>query len=148
MTTKIRSSMLPPWLLLSLLTVVLWGAWGLESKYAIDRVSAAMNQLFFPVGLIPIAVWAVKSPGYSKNAINRKAGAIYGLLTGFLGGLGNFAFYGSLSQGGKASIVTPIVGLAPLVTVILAMCFLDEKLNRSQIAGLVLALGSIYLLST
>jgi EamA domain-containing membrane protein RarD len=39
------------------------------------------------------------------------------------------------------------VGLAPLVTVILALLLLGESLNRTQVVGVVLALISIYLLS-
>jgi drug/metabolite transporter (DMT)-like permease len=41
----------------------------------------------------------------------------------------------------------PLVGLAPLVTVILAALWLKESVTRIQIVGLVLALISIYLLS-
>jgi len=55
--------------------------------------------------------------------------------------------YLALARGGKASIVIPFVGLAPLVTVVLALALLGESLNRAQIVGVVLALISIYLLS-
>lgn len=135
----------PAWLVFSLVTVLVWGAWGLESKIAVDRLSPAMNQCLFPIGLVPIAVWALRSSRAAPGS--RRTGAIYGLLTGLLAGAGNFAFYVALSRGGKVSIVTPLVGLAPLITVVLAMCFLGEKLNGGQALGLVLALLSIYLLS-
>jgi transporter family protein len=69
------------------------------------------------------------------------------LSTGVLGGAGNLAFYLALAKGGKAAIVVPLVGLAPLVTVIMAFFFLKESLNRTQILGLLLALVSIFLLS-
>ena len=139
---------LPAWLWLSLLTVLVWGAWGLQSKLIVDRMSPWMNQVLFPIGLLPIIVWALRSP--SLRAVPGKAvrGATSGLLTGIFGGIGNVAFFLAFSTGGKASIVTPLVGLAPLITVILALLFLKEKINRSQTAGLLLALVSIYLLST
>ena len=147
MATESHRELFPRWLLFSLLTVAVWGAWGLESKIAVDRVSPAMNQLLFPIGLIPVVIWALRSRRHSLVAGSRRKGAAYGLLTGFLGGVGNIAFYLALSRGGKASVVTPLVGLAPLVTVVLAMVLLNEKLNRSQWMGLVFALASIYLLS-
>jgi transporter family protein len=88
---------------------------------------------------------------FSKNLRRRsgsgKRGAFYALLTGTLGATGNIALYLALARGGKASVVVPLVGLAPLVTVVLAVLLLRESMNRLQVFGLVLALVSIYLLS-
>ena len=50
-------------------------------------------------------------------------------------------------MGGQASIVVPVTALFPLVTVILALTLLRERLGRAQLAGLALALVAIYLLS-
>lgn len=137
----------PAWLWLSLLTVLLWGAWGVQSKLVVNRMSPWMNQVLFPVGLLPILIWTLFSPALRSVPGSAARGATFGLLTGVFGGIGNVAFFLAFSTGGKASIVTPLVGLAPLVTVILALIFLKEKINRSQTAGLLLALISIYLLS-
>jgi uncharacterized membrane protein len=133
------------WMLLSLLTVLLWGGWGFESKIVVDRISPWFNQVLFSIGLLPPLLWILcseklrRSPGPPTTA--------YGVITGALSGFGNIAFYAALSKGGKVSMVVPMVGLAPLVTVILAFFILKESLNRTQQIGLVLALGSIYLLS-
>jgi transporter family protein len=135
------------WLWLSLLTVLLWGTWGLQSKLVVDRMSPWMNQVLFPIGLLPVIVWAVRSRSLRAVRGSAVEGASFGLLTGVLGGAGNVAFFLAFSTGGKASIVTPLVGLAPLVTVILALFFLKERINGSQTVGLLLALASIYLLS-
>ncbi len=138
---------MPPWLWLSLLTVLAWGAWGLQSKLIVDRMSPWMNQVLFPIGLTPIIAWTLRSPALRAVPGSAARGATFGLLTGIFGGVGNVAFFLAFSTGGKASVVTPLVGLAPLVTVILALFFLKERINTSQTAGLVLALISIYLLS-
>jgi transporter family protein len=124
-----------------------WGAWGIQSKVIVDRMSPWMNQVLFPVGLLPIVFWTLRSPALRSTPGSVVRGATFGLLTGIFGGVGNVAFFLAFSTGGKASVVTPLVGLAPLMTVILALIFLKEKINRSQTAGLVLALISIYLLS-
>jgi len=132
-----------PWMLLSLATVVLWGGWGLESKFIVDRISAWTNQ----VRLVPLVLWIAFSRNLRRTAGSKRKGMTYGMITGLLGGTGNIAMYLALARGGKASIVIPFVGLAPLVTVVLALALLGESLNRAQIVGVVLALISIYLLS-
>lgn len=142
-----KRSAFPSWFWLSLLTVLLWGTWGLESKLVADRISGWMNQVLFPIGLLPIVIWTLRSRSVRAVPGSAARGATFGLLTGVFGGAGNLAFFLAFSTGGKASIVTPLVGLAPLITVILALLFLKERINASQTVGLLLALISIYLLS-
>jgi bacterial/archaeal transporter family protein len=141
------SVLVAPWMLLSILTVLLWGAWGLESKMIVDRISPWMNQVLFSIGLFPLTVLMLFSKTLRRRGDKNRRGASYGLATGVLGGTGNIALYLALGTGGKASLVVPIVGLAPLVTIVLAFLILKESINRTQIAGLGLALISIYLLS-
>jgi transporter family protein len=64
-----------------------------------------------------------------------------------LGGVGNIAFFHALTIGGQASIVVPATALFPVVTVILAVTVLRERISLLQWLGLGLALGAIYLLS-
>ncbi len=135
------------WMWLSIATVLLWGSWGLQSKIIVDRISPWMNQVLFSLGLLPLIVWMLFWKNLRQVAGSPRAGAAYGLVTGVLGGVGNVTLYLALSKGGEASIVIPLVGLAPLVTVVLAFFLLKEHLNRWQIVGLLLALISIYLLS-
>jgi transporter family protein len=135
------------WMLFSILTVFLWGAWGLESKFVVDRMSPWLNQVVFSAGLLPPLVWLLFSKNLRTVAGSRRTGMFYGIFTGVLGGVGNITFYLALSRGGKASVIAPLIGLAPLVTVILALIVLKEKLNRAQMIGVALALVSIVLLS-
>lgn len=136
----------PP-MLLSLMTVIAWGLWGLQSKIIVDRISPWMNQILFPIGLLPLIFCVVFSKNLRRRSGSAKKGAVYALLNGILGATGNVAFFLALGRGGQAAIVVPLVGLAPLITVILAFALLRESLNRVQMIGLVLALVSIYLLS-
>jgi uncharacterized membrane protein len=144
---KTTRYLMTPSMVLSLLTVALWGSWGLESKIIVDRMSPWTNQVLFSIGLVPLVLWTVFSKNLRRTAGSKKKGMTYGLVTGLLGGTGNIALYLALARGGKASVVIPFVGLAPLVTVILALLWLGESLNRTQMVGVVLALISIYLLS-
>lgn len=130
----------------SILTVFLWGAWGIQSKAAVDRVSPWTNQALFPLGLLP-AVFPILASRNLKRGTKPGRGAAYGFVTGLLGGAGNIAFFLSLDMGGIASVVVPLTCMAPLVTVVLATVFLGETLTRAQWAGIAVALAAIVLLS-
>jgi transporter family protein len=134
------------WLYYSLLTVLLWGGWGAISKAVADNVNAYVNQFLFTVGLLPLMLVFLRSPRLAGGR-NRKLGIIFAFLTGILGGLGNIAFFKSLSLGGRVTIVVPVCGLAPLVTVLVAFVVLHERMTNYQKVGLVVALAAIYLLS-
>jgi transporter family protein len=62
--------------------------------------------------------------------------------------VGNLAFFQALVKGGKASVVSPVTALFPMVTVLLALVFLKERLGRAQWLGVALAFAAIYLLSS
>jgi transporter family protein len=138
---------MPRWLAFSLLTILVWGAWGVISKVASEGVDANTNQIFFTFGLLPLIAIVWRSPRNPGGGAGRRTGLAWAFLTGILGGTGNIAFFHALVMGGKASIVSPVTALFPLVTVILAVTFLHERLGTAQKIGLALALVAIYLLS-
>ncbi|MFC5863663.1 EamA family transporter [Acidicapsa dinghuensis] len=140
----------PAWLLWSLATIVLWGAWGLVSKVASDGVDVYVNQLLYTVGLAPLMAfvgWTVWRRSPREAMPQRRKGVFWAFLTGILGGVGNLAFFQALVKGGEASIVAPVTALFPMVTVLLAVLLLKERVGRTQWAGLGLAFVAIYLLS-
>jgi bacterial/archaeal transporter family protein len=150
MTVETQFQRRPKWLLWSLATIVLWGAWGLVSKVASNGVDVYANQLLYTVGLAPLMIfvaWTVHKRSAGEETEGRRKGIFWAFLTGILGGLGNLAFFQALVKGGEASIVSPVTALFPMVTVILAVLFLKERLGRMQWAGLALAFVAIYLLS-
>lgn len=138
---------MPRWLAFSLLTIFVWGAWGAVSKVSSDAVDANTNQVFFSFGLLPLIliVWRSSRAGAERKGY--RAGIAWAFLTGILGGTGNIAFFHALRIGGKASIVAPVTALFPLVTVVLAVTLLHERIGTAQKIGLVTALAAIYLLS-
>jgi len=138
---------MPRWLAFSLLTILVWGAWGAVSKVASDAVDANTNQVFFSFGLLPLILVAWRASRVTCEEEGRSLGIGWAFLTGILGGTGNIAFFHALRIGGEASIVAPVTALFPLVTVILAMILLHERIGTPQKVGLGLALVAIYLLS-
>ena len=142
---------MPRWLVWSLATILLWGTWGLVSKIASDGVDAYTNQLLYTAGLVPLLVfvaWTVsKERTEGLTPAKKRSGIWWAFFTGILGGVGNLAFFQALVTGGKASIVAPVTALFPMVTVVLAVIFLRERIGRTQWLGLLLAFVAIYLLS-
>lgn len=138
---------MPAWLFYSILTVLLWGSWGVVSKAAVDIVSPLMNQVLYTLGLVPPLIVAARGRSLLAGTDKRR-GTTYGVVTGLLGGVGNIAFFAALGAGGRASTVVPLTSVYPLFTVFAALIVLKEKLNRVQIVGIGLALVAIYLLSS
>jgi len=106
--------------------------------------------LLYTVGLSPLMVfvgWTVYRHSPREDRAARRKGVFWAFLTGVLGGLGNLAFFEALVKGGQASVVAPVTALFPMVTVLLAMLFLKERLGRVQWVGLALAFVAIYFLS-
>lgn len=150
MSAEMLSQKRPAWLLWSLATIALWGAWGLVSKVASDGVDVYANQLLYTLGLAPLMLfvaWTVWKHSPRESPRERRKGIFWAFLTGILGGLGNLAFFQALVKGGEASIVAPVTALFPMVTVLLAVLFLKERIGRTQWMGLALAFVAIYLLS-
>jgi uncharacterized membrane protein len=99
-------------------------------------------QILFTAGMLPLMTAA-----FLRGKIDRdRLGAAYGVLIGVLAGLGGIAYFAAM-QTGKASLVGPVTSLFPLLTVLLAVGILKERMNRIQLAGVLLGLISIAILS-
>ena len=134
------------WLFFSFLAIALWGVWGAVSKAASNAVPSPTDlQVISTAGVVPIALLLIASPNFSKRTGSLSLGILFGVLTGLCGSVGNLALFASLNKGGDASTVLPLSGVYPLVTVVLAVIILRERLNGVQLFGMVIALGALYL---
>ncbi len=140
-----RGRLMPRWLLLTMMTTLLWGVWGFEAKLVVDRATPFAAQVMFTAGMLMLGA-AVLFSRDRYRGVNRARGVFYAVLTGILGGVGNVFFLIAL-QNGKASIIVPLTSLAPVVTVLVGVTVMREKVSRYQVAGLGLALVAIFLLS-
>lgn len=136
---------MPLWLRYTLLTALLWGLWGFDSKLLVDRTSPYAGQILFTAGLaVPVSFVLLCKRRFVGE--RPRAGLAFAVLTGLLGGLGNLAFFAALERG-SASVVVPLTSLSPLVTVLVGVAALKESMRPRQWFGVVLALLAIYLLS-
>jgi drug/metabolite transporter (DMT)-like permease len=62
-------------------------------------------------------------------------------------GLGNYALLAALASNGKASVITPLTGLYPLVSIPIAILLLKERIGWRETLGIALALVSAAALS-
>ncbi|HXG47515.1 MAG TPA: DMT family transporter [Methylomirabilota bacterium] len=133
---------MPRWLLYSILTVVFWGVWGFLPR-KLGAMSAEQSQVISALGLLPIMAVLGMRRGLLAGARPWR-GSLLAFLAGLVGSVGNIAFYDLMNAGQNAATVVPLTSLYPLVTVVLAVVLLKEKLNTPQLLGVGLALGAIY----
>jgi uncharacterized membrane protein len=135
---------MPRWLSYTLTATAIWGVWGLVSAVVAREVSPLETQVISTLGVVPAALLLFLSPRW-KQGSNLKLGILLSALTSLSGTAGNLCMLRALSLNGPVSIVLPVSGMFPLVTALMAMVLLRERLNRVQILGFFLAAAAIYL---
>ncbi len=135
---------LRPWLIWTLLALSCWGVWAILARLIGDDLSAIQQQAVSTLGLLPVMV-ALAFSRRLTVAGSPWRGALMALMAGALTCAGNIAYYDLLNRGATVAAVIPLTALYPLVTVLLAVIFLREPLNRIQQVGIGLSFVAIYL---
>jgi uncharacterized membrane protein len=132
------------WLWFSALTLLSWGVLGIFQKKATNLISAEAAMVWSVIGfmLLQPLVYGGKSPlEYPWRAL------AWAMSNGVFNGLGAWMLMLAMRAGGKASVVTPIAALYPLVVVLLSPVILHESITRLQAVGVACGLISVLLLS-
>jgi drug/metabolite transporter (DMT)-like permease len=137
---------MPPWLIYTLLTMLLWGGWGALSKPLSSAVSSWQMLVVSTLGLLPV-IGVLRASRQWGAGGNPRRGFGLAFASGILGSAGNVAYYQALAEGGKAAAVTPLTSLYPLVTIVLALAWLRERLNALQAVGMMFSLAALYCFS-
>jgi transporter family protein len=135
---------MPGWLRWSVLALLSWGVWAIMSKLIGEALSGTHSQALSTLGILPV-IGALGIARKFSTTGNRRRGILYALAAGAVSCIGNVFYYDLLSRGGKVATIVPLTALYPLATILLAMLFLKERLNRIQLAGVLLSLLAIYL---
>jgi len=136
---------LPAWLIYALTALVFWGITGVTQKLSTNAISTQLSFLWFAIAFVPIALVIL---GTMPLDWHLKPKVLWlAVVGGALNGLGAYTSFAALESGGKASIVIPLVYLYPLVTILLALVFLHERITSVQGAGIALAIVAAILLS-
>ena len=133
------------WMILSTVALVYWGITGVTQKLSTNHISFERAFLRFALAFLALAVailFFIPLDWHISPSLVALAG-----LGGLLNGFGALTSFAALEQGGKASIVNPLVSVYPLVTIGGAWLLLGERLTWTQVAGVLLALGAVALLA-
>ncbi len=132
------------WFLFAVSAGLLWGVWGVVAKLISENVNPYTNHFLFTAGMLMTLPLVL--PKLKRATFNTK-GFIWGIISASFAIAGNVAVFYAFSKGGQASIVIPVTNLYPLVTILIAVLVFKERLNWVNIAGILLALPAILLLS-
>jgi transporter family protein len=136
---------LPPWFWFAAIVIISWGIVGLLQKLSTNYLPANSALIWLVVGFLLLE--PLMYPGralfhYSLRSLT------WALLSGVLNALGAWALLAAMYRGGKASIVSPLTALYPLVVVVVAPVLLHESITFLQGIGVACALTAVVLLST
>lgn len=130
--------------LLCIAIIILWGLWAFLFKIGSDEIGIR-NAIFYAylTGIIiSLAIVIYSFPG--KLGVNK--GVIFIILATLVGFAGTIAWYFALEKY-RASIITPFTALYPVITVLLSILILKEKISPLNTIGILLALIAGILLS-
>ncbi len=134
-------------LIFAFLAFGLWGLWSLTSKMAVDRVGPGNLFGFYVMSSLTAPVlyyWFRRiKPGTQASLRPTKTAWTLGAMALAVNVVGALTYTFAL-EGGSASLVVPISSAYPLVTVLLAVGLLNEKIGRLQATALaVVVLGLV-----
>jgi len=149
------------WLVFILITIVTWGVWGTFSDFQIKNgLPMIAEQYGIPEGtpVIPDSivyiVWALTMVPCAIVALIINKGKfqhdwksmLLGCTVGLLGAGGQLVLFKALTMG-PSYIIFPFIAMSPVIVITLASIFLKEKATKWQVAGIIVALAAILLLS-
>jgi transporter family protein len=102
-------------------------------------------QFLFTVGTVPIGLALLAA---RRGELERSPrGITYGVLNGILSGIGGLTLFAAYHTNGNTAVITVATSLYPIVTVLLAVLILRERLGFRQVVGLLFAAVSIVIFS-
>jgi transporter family protein len=133
------------WLIYAAVALVLWGVTGVTQKLSTNSISSERSFLWFCWAMVALSsvVLFVVHPDWQLSRLV----VLCSIAGGALNGLGAWTSFRALESGGKASIVISLISLYPLLTVVLAVLLLGERLTGMQMAGALVAIVAAILLS-
>lgn len=121
--------------------ILMWGMAMFVMKVVGARLDPLTIAAFNMFGYLSVGVFLFPKASYGFSRYH-----LLSILIGAMFVIANMAFY-KLSQTGQVSVLAPLTALYVVVPVILGIAFLHEPPSLRKLAGVVLALVALYLLS-
>lgn len=132
------------WITYAGLLILFWGVWGAFSSLPTTKYGYP-NEMVYVIWaftmLIP-AYFTLRGTKFDR----RPVAAYYGLAIGLTGAGGQLLLFKALTIG-PAYLIFPVISLSPVITVIMAMTLLRERINKLAVLGVVMALVAVVLFS-
>ncbi len=128
----------------AIIAMLLYGITPVLYKFA-SSYADSLTVTFLTTGFMLFflaLMWVYQAP---SKSINKQVMPYVGA-AGFIASIA-FLFYIRAISSGRVSIVKPIVGLSTAITVLLGILVLQEKITLIKVAGVMLAMAAIILLS-
>jgi len=132
------------WVVFALLTVLMWGIWGVFSKLASAHTKPRQMLLFQAAGVAAFTLVVLLMENFRIEWSG--PGFAWSFAAGFFTFIGFLTFFAALEKG-KASTVVTMSALYPVVTILLSVIFLHEKISTKEYAGIGFALVACVLLA-
>jgi bacterial/archaeal transporter family protein len=133
------------WFWYSILSSLCWTAWAFTAKLGSREIPPTTMEFISAFGFLSVTIGVVTIRKVQKES--NLSGRCYALVSGLLLALGGLSLYGAYRTGHNTSIVTAITSLYPVITFLVAVVFLRERLNRVQLLGFCFAAAAIFILS-
>jgi transporter family protein len=134
----------PAWLPFALLTLLGWGLWGVVQKPLTDRIDV-WSIAFLQSGTT-LTLGLLFALVRRQSLDPRREGFKFAASAGMMSYLATLGFLVAVDRG-SASVVVPLTAMYPVVTIVLGVAILKERLTRAHQIGVVLALAAIFFLS-
>lgn len=130
------------WLILALLTLMMWGFWGFFPKIATAYINPKSALIYEVLGTIIVGVIILLVTEFKVET--HPKGILFAILTGIAATLGTFFFFYAVTKG-TASVTVTITALYPLITIILSYIILKETITITQTMGMIFAIIAMVL---
>ncbi|MCG9970620.1 EamA family transporter [Christiangramia crocea] len=134
------------WLALSIMVFIAWGVQAFVMKFSNETMKAESIFFFMTITAILLAPFALWMTDFSQPINWGFKGPYLAALVHILNAVGALTLVYAFRYG-KAIIVAPLTGLAPLITIILSLLIYGVMPGPILIIGLILAMVAILILS-
>ena len=133
--------------LLALITLFFWGAAPIFGKIGLSKLSpyVALAIRSFIIAIIMLIILLARGDIRELAKVDLKSVAFIGLEGIFASLIGHFAYYYALKSG-EVSKAVPITSAFPIITLLIAVVFLSEKITIFKGSGILLIVAGIILL--
>ena len=141
----LRGGLKSRWFWYSILCVFCFAAWAVVSKLGSREIPPKTMQFLYTLGTLPLAIGLLIGRRFTLEKSAK--GISYAVLNGILSGVGGLALFAAYHTNGNTSLITVITALYPMITVVLAVLILRERVTSTQALGLAFAGAAIVLFS-